>query len=77
LGKTSKLQRILNYKFGNDLEYEYGLNFKGLQTVWEKSRKFTKIISLHDLHKYNFYDITCIPNFKVPLQVVFGIFGEI
>jgi hypothetical protein len=27
------------------------MNFEGLQTLWEKSGKFTKIISQQDIHK--------------------------
>jgi hypothetical protein len=30
------------------------LNFKGIQTFWGKSQKFTKIISYHGLQKYIF-----------------------
>jgi hypothetical protein len=30
------------------------MNFKGVQTLWEKSGKFTKILSEHDLHKSEF-----------------------
>jgi hypothetical protein len=30
------------------------MNFKGVQTLWEKSGKFTKIRSQHDLHKSEF-----------------------
>jgi hypothetical protein len=30
------------------------MNFKGVQTLWEKSGKFTKILSQHDLHKSEF-----------------------
>jgi hypothetical protein len=30
------------------------MNFKGVQTLWEKSGKFTKILSQHDLHKSKF-----------------------
>jgi hypothetical protein len=27
------------------------MNFKGVQSLWEKSGKFTKILSQHSLHK--------------------------
>jgi hypothetical protein len=27
------------------------MNFKGVQTLWEKSGKFTKILTQHGLHK--------------------------
>jgi hypothetical protein len=30
------------------------MNFKGVETLWEKSCKFTKILSHHDLHKTEF-----------------------
>jgi hypothetical protein len=30
------------------------MNFKGVQTLWEKSDKFTKILSQYDLHKSEF-----------------------
>jgi hypothetical protein len=30
------------------------MNFKGVQTLWEKSGKFTKILSQHGLHKSEF-----------------------
>jgi hypothetical protein len=54
IGQTSKSKQILKYKFGNFLEFEFDLNFKGVQIFWEKSKKFTKIISCQGLHKYNF-----------------------
>jgi hypothetical protein len=30
------------------------MNFKGAQTLWEKSGKFTKILAQHDLQKIEF-----------------------
>jgi hypothetical protein len=30
------------------------MNFKGLQTLWEKFGKFTKILAQHDIHKTEF-----------------------
>jgi hypothetical protein len=42
--------RILNYKFRKELDFEFGLNFKGLQSY---SQKFTKIMSRQDLQEYN------------------------
>jgi hypothetical protein len=30
------------------------MNFKGVQTLWKKSGKFTKILSQHDLDKSEF-----------------------
>jgi hypothetical protein len=38
----------------NRLQFETSLNFKGVQTSWEKSGKFTKILTQHDLHKSEF-----------------------
>jgi hypothetical protein len=35
----------LNYKFWNKFKFEYSLNFEVIQTFWEKSGKFTKILS--------------------------------
>ncbi len=35
----------------NRIQFESSMNFKGVQTLWEKSGKFTKILSQHDLHK--------------------------
>jgi hypothetical protein len=33
------------------LQFETSMNFKRVQTLCEKSGKFTKILSQHDLHK--------------------------
>jgi hypothetical protein len=30
------------------------MNFKGVQTLWEKSGKFTKILYQHDTHRSEF-----------------------
>jgi hypothetical protein len=30
------------------------MTFKGVQTMWEKSGKFTKILSQYDIHKSEF-----------------------
>jgi hypothetical protein len=30
------------------------MNFKGVHTLWDKSGKFTKILSQHDIHKSEF-----------------------
>jgi hypothetical protein len=46
---TSKTQRIANYKFWNKFKLESSLNFKGVQTYLEKSNKFSKIPSSHDI----------------------------
>jgi hypothetical protein len=33
------------------------MNFKGIQTLWQKLGKFTKILSQHDLHKGEFSSV--------------------
>jgi hypothetical protein len=45
------------------------MNFKGVQTLWEKSGKFTKILSQHGLHKSEFSLDTCMQKFGVLIQV--------
>jgi hypothetical protein len=55
------------------------LNFKGVQTFWEKSDKFTKILSLTDLHECEFswsqlYAI--IENFYTCAQRRWGLWGK-
>jgi hypothetical protein len=52
--QTSKSKQILNYKFRKFLKFEIYLNFKGVQTFWEKSHKLTKIIICQVLQNYNF-----------------------
>jgi threonine dehydrogenase-like Zn-dependent dehydrogenase len=54
IGLTSKSKQILEYKFRNFLDFEFDLNFKGVQTSWDKSQKFTKIIICQGIHKNNF-----------------------
>jgi hypothetical protein len=39
---------------GTDSIFESSMNFKGVQTLWEKSNKFSKIPSRLDLHKSEF-----------------------
>jgi hypothetical protein len=41
-------------KFWNRTHFETSMNFKGIQTLWEKSGNFTKILSPHDLRKSKF-----------------------
>jgi hypothetical protein len=36
------------------MQFETSTNFKGVQTLWQKSGKFTKILSQLDLHKGEF-----------------------
>jgi hypothetical protein len=40
--------------FGTNIQFETSLNFKGVQTFWGKSHKFTKTLSWHDLQYYKF-----------------------
>jgi hypothetical protein len=35
---------VFKYKFSKFLDFEFDLNFKGIQTFWEKSQKFSKIM---------------------------------
>jgi hypothetical protein len=46
----------INYvkNLGTDSIFESSMNFKGIQTFWEKSDKFFKILSWLDLHKSEF-----------------------
>jgi hypothetical protein len=46
------------------------LNLKGIQTIWQKSQKFLKILSSYDLQNMNLDGLTCMQSFKVSLQVV-------
>jgi hypothetical protein len=39
---------------GTKINFESSLNFKGVQTFLEKSDKFLKILSSHDILEYNF-----------------------
>jgi hypothetical protein len=50
LGRHQNLNRTHSINSGIELN----LNFKGFQTLWEKSGKFTNILSQHDLHKSEF-----------------------
>jgi hypothetical protein len=43
LGQTSKSKDILNSKFGKELDFEFGLNFKGLQTFYKNPRNSPKL----------------------------------
>jgi hypothetical protein len=44
------------------------MNFEGVQTLWEKSSKFTRILSQLDLHK-NEFSWACMQKFGVLIQV--------
>jgi hypothetical protein len=60
--KQNKLSFWPNVKISLDFElqnskqihYECCLNFKGIQTFWQKSQNFLKILSSHDLQEYEF-----------------------
>jgi hypothetical protein len=45
------------------------LNFKGIQTLWKKSGKFSKNLYGLDLHKSEFSWHTCMQDLGVPIQV--------
>jgi hypothetical protein len=53
-GQTSNSKQILKYKFNNFLRFEFALNFKVIQTSWDKSQELSKIMICESLHKYNF-----------------------
>jgi hypothetical protein len=53
------------------------LNIKGLQGFWENPTNSPKLYIGMAYTNIIFDDITCIPVFKVVLQVVFSIIGEI
>jgi hypothetical protein len=36
------------------MQIETSMNFKGVQTLWKKYGKFTKILTQNDLHKSEF-----------------------
>jgi hypothetical protein len=48
------LSRFGIRKFRRKIPSESCLNFKRLQTFWEKSHKFIKILTPRDLHEYEF-----------------------
>jgi hypothetical protein len=54
IGPTSNSHFILGYKFWNRFKFEYSLNFKGVQTLWEKSRKISKILCWLNLRNCEF-----------------------
>jgi hypothetical protein len=45
------------------------MNFKGVKTLWEKSGKFTKILSQHDLPKSEFSWVHFYVKIGVLIQV--------
>jgi hypothetical protein len=51
-GITSISLRASSYKFWNKFKFEFGLNFNEVQTFLEKSDKFSKIPSSHDILEY-------------------------
>jgi hypothetical protein len=52
-------------------QFETYLNFKGFQTIWKKSKKFTKNLSWNDLPKYEFSWHTCMQENEVGILVSF------
>jgi hypothetical protein len=42
-------------KFWNKIQFEFSMNFKGVQTLWEKFGKFTKILSQHEFSWAHLY----------------------
>jgi hypothetical protein len=51
---TYNTQRNSCYKCWNRFKFESSMNFKMVQTIWEKSDKFSKILSWVDVHKSKF-----------------------
>jgi hypothetical protein len=51
---TSHSQQNSCYKFWNRFKFESSMNCKGVQTIREKSDKFSTILSSLDLHKSEF-----------------------
>jgi hypothetical protein len=45
IGPTSNYHCISCYKFWIEVQFESSMNFKGVQTLWEKSAKLTKNLS--------------------------------
>jgi hypothetical protein len=41
----SNSQQKSCYKFWNRFKFESSMNFKGVQTFWEKSKKLSKILA--------------------------------
>jgi hypothetical protein len=54
LVRSSNSQQNFNYEFRKQIKFEFGLNFNGVQTFLEKSDKFSKIPSSHDIVEYEF-----------------------
>jgi hypothetical protein len=69
MGSTSNAEQNLFYKFWNKFQFECFMNIKGVQTLWEKSGKFTKILSQLVLHKSEFNWAHCMQDLGVPRQV--------
>jgi hypothetical protein len=51
---TSNSQQNSCHKFWNRIQFESSMNFKGVQTLWEKSGKLSKILAQRHLHKSEF-----------------------
>jgi hypothetical protein len=57
------------YKFWNRFKFEYSLNFKRVQTMWEKSGKLTKKSLNLVFTKVNLVGHTYRQDLGVPIQV--------
>jgi hypothetical protein len=68
IGPTSNSKQNFIYKFYNFLIFEFALNSKGIQTYWEKSQKFSKIIICQSRRNCNFWSPHLIEKFEVSLQ---------
>jgi hypothetical protein len=54
LGRLQIINQIHAINSGKRIYFEISMNFKGVQTLWEKSDKFTKILSQQDHNKSEF-----------------------
>jgi hypothetical protein len=54
LAQVHDLSRFWMVNFRSKIPFEYCLNFKGVQTFWQKSQKFHKILSSHAFQEYEF-----------------------
>jgi hypothetical protein len=71
IGQTSKSKQILKYKFGNFLEFEFDLNFKGVKSFGKNQRNSQKLYLAKAYTNIILDEITCIVYFHGPLQVTF------
>jgi hypothetical protein len=73
LVQASKSKHTLNYKFRKDLEFKFE---RGSNLLEKNPRNSPKLYLGMTYMNICLDGITCIPDFKVPLQVIFGIFGQ-